>query len=90
MDKKLQKKIAMTLSEESVLALHNYLKETKKKFPKEWAEYVDFSQQAKIFESALIERKIAFTPIILGFRIWRSKSHFHFYYVQDVCNIFFV
>ncbi len=63
MNKKLQKKIAMTLSAESVLGQYNFLKETKKNFPAEWAEYDDFSEQADIFEIALKERGINFTPI---------------------------
>ena len=63
MDKKLQMKIAMSLSENSVLAQYNFLKEVKKKFPEEWAEHVDFSQQAAIFETALKERGFTFAPI---------------------------
>jgi len=63
MDEKIQKKIAMELSPSSVLGLYNALKETKYKFPKEWAENADFSQQANIFEKALKERGIDFTAI---------------------------
>ena len=63
MNKKLQEKIAMTLSESSVLIQYDLFKEVKEKLPEEWKENPDFSQQAKIFEHALITRGIRFSPL---------------------------